>query len=154
MIKSLKVYFSPSIPLFLWWFGGVITLIWGYLLFLAAYGLTKYGDVPTYADFWTYFGAITFCVGTRSVAKSMQKDPPVIQNRLHGEIWYIMILVLTGVIMIDHFSRLMIIDNVKQIPDALYWTNAGLASLFGVKVFKGWDAVKKLIEIITARLSL
>lgn len=149
MCNGLRPYFSPSIPLFLWWFGGLVTCIWCYFLILAAYGITNFKDAPGFDDFLVYIFAVTFCVGTRSVGKLFIQNTDQ-HSSLHGEVWYISVLILTGIITIDHFSPWVIFNHVEKVPPALYWTNAGLASLFGVKVFKGWYALRKVIEKIVS----
>lgn len=149
MFRGLKGYFSPSIHLFLWWFGGLATCVWCYFLILAAYAMTYFKDAPGFDDFLVYISAVTFCVGTRSVGKAVVQSADQ-HSSLHGEIWYISVLILTGIITFDHFSPWTIFNHVEKVPHALYWTNAGLASLFGVKVFKGWDALRKIIEKIAS----
>lgn len=159
--QCLKRYTrSPTCSLpsfFLWWFGGAITCGWAYFLALAAYEKTFYSDAPTFDHFVMYMTALTFCVGVRGVEKAgisgdSPSDAPA--DRLHGEIWYVVILALTGTILHDHFSPAPLWGHVKNIPEQLFWTNVGTASLFtGAKVFKVWHAIKKFADGITKVLA-
>lgn len=145
ILNVVARHFQPSLNCFLWWFGGIITGVWSSILMLSAYGLTYKGHAPAFEHTAMYITALIFCLGV----KRLRSDAPEKNDGLTGEFWYFLTLIITGILFFDYFFPNPVFLHIDTLPDQLFWTNAGTASLLtGTKVFQGWEFIKKLIEKI------
>ena len=150
----LAKYFC-SIEGFLFWLGGVISIVWCIAMYAVAHGLHYPGrelNEPGFGWTLTYISALMFVLGVKGSRRNLNGH-----TRYPGELWAVLVIINTFLIFFEYYTpfQLCPIGPAVKDPSQLVPSTLGVMAIFGaVRYIKIGALIRSAAKQLIDRLKV